>query len=651
MSDLPPPLSNQGPGLWAELRRRNVIRMAGLYLVGAWLIVQVAETVLPVFGVPDWVLRALIILLALGFLPALVFSWIYELTPEGLKRDAEVDPARSIASQTANRMDQLTLAGVVILLAVIAADRYWPQERVAPTTPVAAGLAVADQAADVHPAAAGTEKPALVQKSIAVLPFADMTETGDQAWFVDGLAEEILNALARLPELKVTARTSSFQFREPDRDIRVIAGTLGVAHVLEGSVRRIGDRLRITAQLIRAEDGFHLWSDSYDRTSDDLFEVQREVAENVAATLDVLLDGPKRERMFASGTRNVRAFEQFLKGREMFFNAHAATPGATLVAANRFFERAKALDPGYGKAAVFHSDLYAHLVMDGPNAGDVMIGAVETTQQAAIEQLRTDLDFALAHAPDAMARAVAELNREYFSPTWHRIPALLEEIRAVADLEPTVTDGGLWLHEILNLAGEADAARRVAELRLRSDPLLPAGWSDLAAVEIHAGNFDAALALIAEGRRRAGDHRWLRELELLILRLRGDRDGLSAMLEARSQEQPWLPAYLAAVRGERSTALRLASELEASDDWPSDRLLDVYHELGKTERARALAQRVDALPAGPAILGRLMVNNGGSLVFDPADTPNFRARLAEAGIDPSRFSTMPRLGENGSTPP
>ena len=628
-------------GLLAELRRRNVIRMAGLYLVGAWLIVQVAETLLPIFDTPGWVLKALVVLLAIGFVPALVFAWVFELTPEGIKRERDVDRSRSVVDHTARKLD----IAVLLMLALAVAFTLWLGRPGSDAGSPLAGIAET-------PASAETAAPdAAVAKSIAVLPFADMTETGDQAWFVDGLAEEILNALARLPELKVTARTSSFQFREPDRDIRVIAGTLGVAHVLEGSVRRIGERLRITAQLIRAEDGFHLWSDSYDRTSADLFEVQREVAENVAATLDVLLDGPKRERMFATGTRNVRAFEQFLTGREIFFEAHSGTPGATLAAANQRFERAIALDSGYAKAALFHSDLFAHLVMDGPDGDEVAIGAVEMTQQAAIEHLRADLDFAIANAPDAMARVVAALNRELFSPTWHRMPVLLGELREVAGGDPVVTDGGLWLHEILNLAGEAETARRVAELRIRTDPLQASGWSDLAAVELHAGNFDAARELIIEGRRRAGDHRWLRGNELTILRLRGDRDGVDALLKSRSPEQPWLAAYLAAVRGDRSAALHLAEQIEASGEWPSERLLDVHHELGASDRAADLARRVDALPAGPAILVRLMVINGGALVFDPADTPNFRSRLAEAGIELSRFGTMPRLARYGAPSP
>ncbi|PZO09397.1 MAG: hypothetical protein DCF27_05670 [Lysobacteraceae bacterium] len=265
----------------AELRRRNVIRMAGLYLVVAWLIVQVAETVLPAFDVPGWVLRAIILVLAIGFVPALIFSWLFEFTPEGLKRDADVDPAQSIAPVTAKRMDTLTLGAVALLLVVIAANRYWPSAPPAPSPETETVARTGDPSAP----ASGAVPP----NSIAVLPFVNMSSDPEQEYFSDGISEEILNVLARVPGLQVAARTSSFSFKGGKQEVPEIAQALQVRLVLEGSVRKQGDQVRITAQLIDATTGFHLWSETFDRELKDIFRIQDEIAQAIADALKVNL--------------------------------------------------------------------------------------------------------------------------------------------------------------------------------------------------------------------------------------------------------------------------------------------------------------------------------------------------------------------------
>ena len=240
-------------GLIAELRRRNVIRMAGLYLVGGWLLVQVASTLFPAFGVPEGSLRAVVIVLALGFVPALVFAWVYELTPEGLKRDADVPPEASIAPQTGRRMDRMLIAALVLALVYFAFDKFV--------------LAPQREAEQTSAARKAGRSEALVEsygeKSIAVLPFVNMSSDAGNEYFSDGLSEELLNLLAKLPELRVIGRTSSFQFKGRNEDLRVIGEKLNVAHILEGSMRKSGEKVRITAQLIKAADGSHLWSETY----------------------------------------------------------------------------------------------------------------------------------------------------------------------------------------------------------------------------------------------------------------------------------------------------------------------------------------------------------------------------------------------------
>ncbi|HEY8010572.1 MAG TPA: hypothetical protein VIE67_06185, partial [Rudaea sp.] len=246
--------------LLAELKRRNVIRMAGLYLVGAWLVTQVASTVFPAFDVPGWVLRALIIVLVLGFVPALIFSWVFELTPEGLKRDAEVKPGESIAPSTARQIDRLIIVVLICALVYFAVDKFLLTSRrdnVAATP----ATATSEQVKTV-PLAANAIPEIDKDPSIAVLPLVNMSSDKEQEYFSDGISEELLNLLAKVPKLRVIARTSSFSFKGKEVAIPEIARALNVAALLEGSVRKSGDKVRITVQLIRASDSSHLWSET-----------------------------------------------------------------------------------------------------------------------------------------------------------------------------------------------------------------------------------------------------------------------------------------------------------------------------------------------------------------------------------------------------
>src|SRR5256886_17254896 len=298
------PISNAAPmphwrikmSNFSELKRRNVIRMAGLYLVGAWLLVQVAGTVLPMFGAPEWLPRSVVILLALGFLPALIFSWVFELTPEGLKRDADVKPEESIAPQTARRMNRTIIVVLMLALAYFAFDKFV----LTPKRNAALVAAASTPMADAH--------------SLAVLPFVNMSGDAANEYFSDGISEEILNVLARTPELRVAARTSSFSFKGKTQEIPAIARELNVRMVLEGSVRKQDDRVRITAQLIDAKNGFHVWSETYDRKLQDIFAIQDEIAKAIGNELEVKLVRPAEKGKTSAGTRNLAAYDLYLRG-------------------------------------------------------------------------------------------------------------------------------------------------------------------------------------------------------------------------------------------------------------------------------------------------------------------------------------------------
>jgi TolB-like protein len=243
-------------GLLSELRRRNVFRVAIAYAVATWLLIEISATTFPILRLPEWTATLVTVLLIIGFLPAQIFAWAFELTPEGLKKEQEVDRSESITHITGRKLDFIIISVLAIALVVFAVDKFVLAPDIAPA-PDSAQKIVATEA----------------QQSIAVLPFVNMSPDPEQEYFSDGLSEEILNLLAKVPDLKVIGRTSSFSFKGKNEDLRVIGQTLGVRSLLEGSVRKSGDEVRITAQLIDVSDGSHIWSETYNRTLTDIFAV------------------------------------------------------------------------------------------------------------------------------------------------------------------------------------------------------------------------------------------------------------------------------------------------------------------------------------------------------------------------------------------
>ncbi len=338
-------------GFVAELKRRNVIRMAGLYMVGAWLIMQVSETLLPIFDTPAWVLKALVYVLAIGFLPVLAFSWIFELTPEGLKRDSEVDQAQSIAPQTAHRMERLIIALFAVALVFFAVDKFVlaPQRE---ATMVAENAKVV---AEKTTASINADKNKINPHSIAVLPFVNLSGDPSNEYFSDGISEEILNVLAGTPELQVAARTSSFSFKGKNIEVPKIAQALKVRMVLEGSVRKQGNNIRVTAQLIDASNGYHLWSMNFDRKLKDIFAIQDEIAKAIGEQLKVKMVSTSTLGEPASGTKNLEAYDLYLRGMSLW---HIRNEKA-LWDAIALFEQAASLDPSFAQAYAGQALAYA----------------------------------------------------------------------------------------------------------------------------------------------------------------------------------------------------------------------------------------------------------------------------------------------------
>lgn len=293
--------------LYSELKRRNVFRVAIAYLVSAWVIAQVASLVLTSFKAPAWAIQALLLLLGIGFLVAVVISWAYELTPEGLKRDNEVSADASIAVHTGKKLNYITIIAALVVLGLFIYQRVGPSTSHKPQASKSANALISPQTASNN----------AVENSIAVLPFADMSREGDQEYFADGISEEILNVIVRIPNLKVAGRTSSFSFKGKSEDLRLIGESLGVNHILEGSVRRSNTTLRITAQLIRSKDGFHLWSETYDREMADIFDIQDEIAQQVAQQL-VISMGLELKTVTENRTVDIVVYEDYLKAKQLF---------------------------------------------------------------------------------------------------------------------------------------------------------------------------------------------------------------------------------------------------------------------------------------------------------------------------------------------
>ena len=300
---------------FAELKRRNVFKVGIAYAIVAWLLIQIVSIVVPAYKAPAWVMPIFITLISIGFPIALILAWAFELTPDGIKVTATEGPAQFHTRTTGQRLNYFIIGVLVLTVAFLVVDNYVLKEPPAagsktPGTSVVTGTVspaknVQDKAKPVAPA-----------NSIAVLPFINMSEDKANEYFADGLAEELLNKLARVKGLQVTGRTSSFYFKGKNEDLRIIGETLGVANLLEGSVRKSGDQIRITAQLINASDGYHLWSESYDRNLKDIFEVQDEIAMAVTTALSITLGAG--EFSLPGSTRNVEAYDEGLKAAALW---------------------------------------------------------------------------------------------------------------------------------------------------------------------------------------------------------------------------------------------------------------------------------------------------------------------------------------------
>jgi len=601
-------------GLITELRRRNVFRVAIAYAVIAWVLAQVADLAFDNFGAPDWVPKSVLFVLLMGFPLAVFFAWAFEITPDGVQKEKDVDRTTSMTNRTYRKIDFLIIGVLVIVVGFLLVERFV----LSGVKPAAEGLAIV-------PSSAAVES---TDKSVAVLPFVAMSNGPDDEYFADGLTEEILNSLAQLPELLVTARTSAFSFRGQDIPIPEVALKLGVAHIVEGSVRRSGERLRITAQLIRATDGFHLWSETYDRANKDSFGIQAEIAEKIAAALNVVLDDQELARMRSSGLRNPEAFIAFQKGNELGAKAHEGgmAPKLDLLRkANQYYDRTIELKPDYSPAHFRHGDYYVHLAENGLQLGQTLADVEQATELAA-----ADFQTAAQTATSEGDRLTATLEHAVISGQWKRLPDLL----SAAYQSPDCIDPSWW-GDLTTVFGATIESLAMWQRTQVCDPLNLGNWANVAHTQIMLGDIDAAIDTANRGlaimshdiivSQLIDAHLAARQFEQASTIAQRDLDGEESRLFAIF--------LIAAAQGQVVEARALRGDFfQKFSDSHDSNILIILAVTGDRDKANGLAAQVDDHPLGFLTLLSAQRNCRCGALFDLEYTPNFARLIDEGGF-------------------
>ncbi len=526
--------------LFQELKRRNVIRIAILYVVSSWVLLQLADVLSSLLNVPDFAGSIVVMLLLLGFVPALIFAWVYEMTPEGLKRERDVDRSQSVTQDTGKKINVVIIVLLVIAIGGLVADRLIPESRVAE-----------------GPVLAESDEAPISDLSIAVLPFADLSPAGDQEYFSDGIAEEILNVLVRIEGLKVASRTTSWGFKGQEAlGIPFMAGKMNVRHVLEGSVRKSGDMVRITAQLIDANTDQHLWSETYDRTltAESVFAIQDDIATAIVEQLGIIMDADAVAPSHAADTSNINAYELYLEAWQLFIERRSLRRAIGL------FEQTVATDPEFARAWAGLAAIYK--VATGWGIAD---RDYDTLAREAAET-------AIRLAPElSLPYAVLALNEANIWPVdYEQTLALFDEALA---RDPKNTTAILWRLIVYLDLGYFDRAERDARQCLEIDP----------AYDI-CRSFQALAALFAGDTARA--------LEIHEMALRngfwGNTDPFLHFYAATGQERTALIALAAnnAAQGvNRATAYEYRALTDPAFDYEAEKTLidQAYVRAGETE--------------------------------------------------------------------
>jgi TolB-like protein/cytochrome c-type biogenesis protein CcmH/NrfG len=425
---------------FTELKRRNVYKVAIAYAVVAWLLMQVASQIFPFFDIPSWGVRLVVLLLIIGFPVALILAWAFELTPEGIKRAEDVNLSESVRRKTGRKLDFFIIAVLLLVIAVLIFQRLHPK---------------------VSPAVSSAP-----EKSIAVLPFDNLSEEKANAYFADGIQDEILTKLAGVGDLKVISRKSTAKYKSTPEDLKTVARELGVATVLEGSVQRAGDRVRVNVQLLDAHADIHLWAKSYDRDLKDVFAVESEVAQEIADALRAKLSPSQSNALATAPTHDPEAYDLFLKGEYEKHQAESALTAELFDRAQTFYRQALARDPNFALAyaRLAYSELQRHWF-------------ISNLTSAELAEVKSNIDRALAIAP-GLADAHFALGLFYYWGDRDYGPALRELDRAI-ELQPSSSDSWNFRASIHRRRDEWQRALNEFERAAELDPRDPGNPHDI----------------------------------------------------------------------------------------------------------------------------------------------------------------------------
>ncbi len=458
-----------------ELKRRNVFRVGIAYVLAAWVLLQIVDFSLEVIAAPDWILQVFVLAAVVGFPVFLIFSWVFEMTPEGIKRESEIDRNQSITPHTGHKLDRAIIAFLTLAVVILLVDKFIDPQRHTGTSPSPSIAEVED----IEAAEAGVpvEETALSNgRSVAVLPFVNMSAEADQEYFSDGISEELLNMLVRVEGLRVPSRTSSFTFKDSDKNLKEIGRELNVDHVLEGSVRKSGNRIRVTAQLIDVGTDTHLWSETYTREMDDIFAVQDEIAKAIVGALKVTLGGREQQSLSSHSTTDVEAYNKYLLGRHLWNQRNPASLLAAIIPLSEAVE----IDPEYDQAWAALADTYALIP-------EYEAGSIEEFVPRGIEAA----DRALALNPDS-ARALTA--RAYIRFVYeHEYEGAMTDFQRAIELEPGYATAHQWYGELLAVLRRTDEALVQLDIAAQLDPLSSIiahvkGW-----ILIGAGRYEEAV--------------------------------------------------------------------------------------------------------------------------------------------------------------
>ena len=470
-------------------------------------------------------------------------------------------------------------------------------------------------------------------RSVAVLPFVALSTGSDDGYFADGLTEEILNALTQVPELLITARTSAFNFKGQDLPVTVIAERLGVAYLVDGTVRRDGDRLRVTARLVRANDGFHVWSESFDHDLTDSISIQIDIAERIAESLNVLLDDGQRARMRAAGLRDPAAFIAYQKGMERLNAAHTSGHSERMLEllgeANEYFEEAIARSPEFSDAYLQHADYYAHVaagIASGQEPGGYSVADIDEIRAA----LLADFGEAIRYAPDATRRTNAELDRALLIGDWRNLSGRLQSVLAEQGCPAPI-----WFDVVALPYGIADGVAETIRSEVQCNPLDFASRVHEARFALWAQDFDAALEAASAGPGDPGDSLQPMLLGISLIGL-GRFDEVVTLLEgefAGADSIRSAPLFVAAAQGNATEARDLLDARRDKEPGSNHDPINLYAVIGDREAANRAAAEADGRPFGHMVLANSVLTCFCGAPFDLDATPRFARLIEQADLN------------------